>query len=66
MGLAAILVELYLLLLILASALSSSDPEVGSEGAFAVAVIFSFFLVVEKLITVYHGRRFLREFIPAS
>lgn len=58
--------ELYLLLLIVLSLAASSDPEMGLEGAIGAAVIFAFLLLVEKLITIYHGRKFLREFIPSS
>jgi len=61
-----ILGELYILLLIVLSLAASSDPEIGPEGAIGAALIFAFLLLVEKLITIYHGRKFLREFIPAS
>ncbi len=36
----------------------------GVEGAWVAAVLVGAVLAIEKLITVYHARRYINEYIP--
>ncbi|MBI2956035.1 MAG: hypothetical protein HYY26_01860 [Acidobacteria bacterium] len=45
---------------------SPLEPHLGRAGALGAAGVVAILLGLEKLITVYHGKRFLQVFIPAS
>lgn len=57
------LVEAYLILLML---IFLFDPSLAGPEMVAVAGVFLVILVIEKMITIYHARHYVREFIPAG
>ena len=61
LGLADAFVEVMLLLLVVTALIEVINAEPESVGAL---IIFGIFLVIEKLVSVYHSNHFLREFIP--
>lgn len=61
LGIADFILELILILL-LAGAMTRGLA--GEEGGWAIAAFFGGLLAFEKLITVYHARRYIREYLP--
>lgn len=63
LGLGDLFAEGVLLVLLIASL---ADAVAGEAGAWAVAIMLGVVLTLEKLTTVYHARRFVRERLPAE
>ncbi|SDU14054.1 hypothetical protein [Halopseudomonas salegens] len=61
LGIGDLMVEAGLLLLV-ADAMSGGLA--GQEGSWEAATFFGGLLAIEKLITVYHARRYIREYLP--
>lgn len=61
LGLGDLLVELVLMVAVVAGVVGMTQ---GEPGAGATAVFFGVFLVLEKLLTLHHARRYVSEFIP--
>lgn len=58
---------LLVLLLLLLEVVGATKPDAGQEPATWGAVVFVFILLaIEKLFTIYHCKRFVREFIPVK
>lgn len=62
-GIADFIAEAFLLLLF---ALSLWNALQGASGAWAGVVIFGVALVIEKLVTIYHAKRYVNEYIPTE
>lgn len=61
LGIGDFLVEAGLLFLVVESVWRAVQ---GASGAWVTAVVFGVVLVIEKLITIYHARRYVNEYIP--
>lgn len=61
LGLGDFIVELWLLIAVLVSVIGLID---GDSDAAAGLYVFGFLLVLEKLITIHHAKRYVSEYIP--
>ena len=66
LGIADAFAEVFLFLMMISGLFLAFGPEGDPEVALILMAIFGVFLIIEKLVTIYHAQHFVAERVPAD